>query len=59
VASAAVHTVVSPPTTETELQLAAAFAAVFKLDGPTAIDLDAHFFQLGGDSLLCLRLVQV
>jgi acyl carrier protein len=50
---------VSPPTTETELQLAAAFAAVFKLDGPTAIDLDAHFFQLGGDSLLCLRLVQV
>ena len=57
--SAVVHTVVSPPTTETELQLAAAFAAVFKLDGPTAIDLDAHFFQLGGDSLLCLRLVQV
>ena len=59
VASAAVHTVVSPPTTETELQLAAACAAVFKLDGPTAIDLEAHFFQLGGDSLLCLRLVQV
>jgi hypothetical protein len=59
VASSAVHAVVSPPTTETELQLAAAFAAVFKLDGPTAIDLDAHFFQLGGDSLLCLRLVQV
>ena len=58
-AAAAIHTVVSPPTTETELQLAAAFAAVFKLDGPTAIDLDAHFFQLGGDSLLCLRLVQV
>lgn len=50
----AVETSVRPPATDTEKLLCELFADVL---GRTEVSADSDFFALGGDSILCVKLI--